>query len=119
MDMSTANLQEAIDLIKRDQLKAKSAKKMSYSKAAKEKICSLIKIIPIKKLAEELNVSKSFLEKLKRSNLTTASPGEKENFSSALQFLEIPSSVMKDHSQKILPSIRFCTSKGLTIEIFE
>ena len=119
MDMSTANLQEAKDLIKRDQLKAKSAKKRSFSKSTKEKISALTKIIPIKKLSEELNVSKSFLEKLKKSNLTTGSSVEKENFPSALQFLEIPSSVMKNQSQKILPSIRFSTSRGLTIEIFE
>ena len=87
MTMATAKLQEAIDLIKKDKFKAKSAKKVTYSKVAKEKIIALIKIIPIKELSVELGVSRSFLEKLKRSTITI---GKKENLPSPLKFLEIP-----------------------------
>jgi hypothetical protein len=114
--MATDKLQETKKLIKKDRLKAKNPKKVKYSKVAKEKISDLIKIIPIKKLSVELGVSKSFLVKLKKSTRTLV---KNEKLSSPLQFVEIPNSLMKCDSQKILPIMRFSTAKGLTIEIFE
>ena len=113
--MSAVKLREAKGLVKKDKLNAGNSKRVLYSVETKKKILSLTKTLSNKTIVEELGVSHSFIEKLKRNFVADKT----EEDHTPVQLFELPNSFMKEQMSDSAPIMRLTTSKGLSIEIFE
>ena len=113
--MTALTLKELKVLIRKEKMMAPNPKCMRYSKSIKEKIATLTRTISCKELSKELNISRSFVEKLKR----TTNNGKKNDFSPPIKLLDLSNSFVKDDSSNLHPVMKLTTARGLTIEIFE
>ena len=111
-----AKLKKAKRLIEKDRINAGKSKSVRYSAPTKESILSLTKTISNRSLCQELGVSLSFIEKLKRNSLSSSTSKESDT---PLQLFDVTNSFMQEAPAKVLPIMKFTTARGLTIEIFE
>ena len=114
--MASVKLNEVKELVQKEkeQIKAAGLKRIRYSKSLKDKVSKLAVTMSVKELSEQVGVSKAFIEAAKK-NASNPRP----QATPPVQLFDVTNSFMKSGAIKSLPIIKFTTTRGLLIEIFE
>lgn len=106
--------------------KAKRPQKPIYSSAIKDGILNLTNTMSSKKISNELEVSLSFVEKVRKSSLRSKTLGKSSSKKSKqsqntsdFHFLQLPNEAKKEKNDDRKCFMKVTTKSGISIELWE
>lgn len=102
-----------------EEAKLRSPKRPLYSDSVKAGISHLRRSLSASQVSEELGVSESYVEKVKRASHSSKSfHSKKRKQVPELKFLELPQSVVSKNLETSNRLMKVTTSSGVSIEIW-